>query len=99
MSSSDSTASNSPGAMRYDLARRSLLDRHRPQTRLENPMALAPIEVLVISFPGNQFSGEIIPEIEVTEQDVETFYTDNPEAFRGSDRIHSRHIHSKEHSG
>jgi len=27
-------------------------------------MALAPIEVLVISFPGNQFSGEIIPEIE-----------------------------------
>lgn len=27
-------------------------------------MALAPIEVLVISFPGNQFSGQIIPEIE-----------------------------------
>lgn len=27
-------------------------------------MALAPIEVLVISFPGNQFSGGIIPEIE-----------------------------------
>jgi uncharacterized membrane protein len=27
-------------------------------------MSLAPIEVLVISFPGNKFSGEIIPEIE-----------------------------------
>jgi hypothetical protein len=27
-------------------------------------MALGPIEVLVISFPGNQFSGEIIPELE-----------------------------------
>jgi uncharacterized membrane protein len=27
-------------------------------------MALGPIEVLVIAFPGNQFSGEIIPELE-----------------------------------
>lgn len=27
-------------------------------------MPLAPIEVLVIAFPGNQFSGEIIPELE-----------------------------------
>ncbi len=27
-------------------------------------MALGPIEVLVISFPGNQLSGEIIPELE-----------------------------------
>lgn len=27
-------------------------------------MALGPIEVLVISFPGSQFSGDIIPEIE-----------------------------------
>ena len=27
-------------------------------------MALAPVEVLVISFPGNQFSGEILPELE-----------------------------------
>jgi uncharacterized membrane protein len=27
-------------------------------------MALAPIEVLVVSFPGNQFSGEILPELE-----------------------------------
>ncbi len=27
-------------------------------------MALGPIEVLVVSFPGNQFSGEIIPELE-----------------------------------
>ena len=27
-------------------------------------MPLAPIEVLVINFPGNQFSGEIIPELE-----------------------------------
>jgi hypothetical protein len=27
-------------------------------------MTLGPIEVLVISFPGNQFSGEIIPELE-----------------------------------
>ena len=27
-------------------------------------MALGPIEVLVISFPGNQFTGEIIPELE-----------------------------------
>ncbi|HSM64992.1 MAG TPA: DUF6325 family protein [Ilumatobacteraceae bacterium] len=27
-------------------------------------MALGPIEVLVISFPGNQFSGGIIPELE-----------------------------------
>jgi hypothetical protein len=31
---------------------------------MEAPMALGPIEVLVISFPGNQFSGEIIPELE-----------------------------------
>ncbi len=27
-------------------------------------MALGPIEVLVISFPGNDFTGEIIPELE-----------------------------------
>jgi hypothetical protein len=27
-------------------------------------MALGPIEVLVISFPGNQFTGGIIPELE-----------------------------------
>jgi uncharacterized membrane protein len=27
-------------------------------------MALAPIEVLVVSFPGNQFSGDILPELE-----------------------------------
>jgi uncharacterized membrane protein len=27
-------------------------------------MALGPIEVLVITFPGNQFTGEIIPELE-----------------------------------
>jgi uncharacterized membrane protein len=27
-------------------------------------MALGPIEVLVISFPGNEFTGEIIPELE-----------------------------------
>lgn len=27
-------------------------------------MALGPIEVLVVSFPGNQFSGGIIPELE-----------------------------------
>ncbi len=27
-------------------------------------MALGPIEVLVVSFPGNQFNGEIIPELE-----------------------------------
>jgi len=27
-------------------------------------MALGPIEVLVISFPGNQFNGAIIPELE-----------------------------------
>ncbi len=27
-------------------------------------MALGPIEVLVVSFPGNEFSGEIIPELE-----------------------------------
>ena len=27
-------------------------------------MALGPIEVLVVSFPGNKFSGEIIPELE-----------------------------------
>ena len=27
-------------------------------------MALGPIEVLVISFPGNQFNGGIIPELE-----------------------------------
>jgi hypothetical protein len=27
-------------------------------------MALGPIEVLVINFPGNQFSGGIIPELE-----------------------------------
>ena len=31
---------------------------------LENNMPLGPIEVLVINFPGNQFSGEIIPELE-----------------------------------
>lgn len=27
-------------------------------------MALAPIEVLVVSFPGNEFTGGIIPELE-----------------------------------
>lgn len=27
-------------------------------------MALGPIEVLVIAFPGNQFNGEILPELE-----------------------------------
>lgn len=27
-------------------------------------MALGPIEVLVIGFPGNQFNGEILPELE-----------------------------------
>jgi len=27
-------------------------------------MALGPVEVLVLSFPGNQFNGEIIPELE-----------------------------------
>jgi len=27
-------------------------------------MALGPIEVLLIAFPGNQFSGEILPELE-----------------------------------
>ena len=27
-------------------------------------MALGPIEVMVIGFPGNKFSGEIIPELE-----------------------------------
>lgn len=27
-------------------------------------MALGPIEVLVVSFPGNKFSGEIIPELQ-----------------------------------
>ena len=27
-------------------------------------MALGPIEILVIEFPGNQFTGEIIPELE-----------------------------------
>jgi hypothetical protein len=39
---------------------------YSPGTRrhLEAPMTLGPIEVLVISFPGNQFSGEIIPELE-----------------------------------
>ena len=27
-------------------------------------MALGPIEILVVAFPGNQFSGEIVPELE-----------------------------------
>ena len=27
-------------------------------------MALGPIEILVIEFPGSQFTGEIIPELE-----------------------------------
>ena len=27
-------------------------------------MALGPVEVLVVAFPGNQFNGEIIPEIQ-----------------------------------
>lgn len=27
-------------------------------------MALGPIEVLVVSFPGNEFNGDIIPELE-----------------------------------
>lgn len=35
---------------------------------------------------------EIIPEIEVTQQEVEVFYSENPELFRGPDKIHSRHI-------
>ena len=34
-------------------------------------MALGPIEVLVVGFPGNQFNGEILPEIErLTENDT-----------------------------
>jgi uncharacterized membrane protein len=27
-------------------------------------VALGPIEILVVAFPGNQFSGEIVPELE-----------------------------------
>lgn len=27
-------------------------------------MALGPVEVLVVGFPGNQFTGEIVPELE-----------------------------------
>ena len=27
-------------------------------------MALGPIEVLVVAFPGNEFNGQIIPELE-----------------------------------
>lgn len=34
-------------------------------------MALGPIEVLLIGFPGNQFNGEIIPEVErLIESDI-----------------------------
>lgn len=37
---------------------------HQDSSPTETTMALGPIEVLVISFPGNQFSGGIIPELE-----------------------------------
>lgn len=34
-------------------------------------MALGPIEVLVVGFPGNEFNGEILPELErLVESDV-----------------------------
>jgi peptidyl-prolyl cis-trans isomerase C len=35
---------------------------------------------------------EILPAAEVSPQDVEAFYTENPELFRGPDKVHSRHI-------
>jgi hypothetical protein len=35
-----------------------------PLTELESAMALGPIEVLVVSFPGNKFSGGILPELQ-----------------------------------
>ena len=31
---------------------------------MEHHMALGPIEILLIAFPGNQFNGEILPELE-----------------------------------
>jgi peptidyl-prolyl cis-trans isomerase C len=34
----------------------------------------------------------ITPGIEVSENDVETFYTENPGLFKSPDKIHSRHI-------
>ena len=34
-------------------------------------MALGPIEVLVVGFPGNQFNGEILPELErLVDEDI-----------------------------
>ena len=35
---------------------------------------------------------EILPSGAVSPQDVEAFYTENPELFKGSDKVHSRHI-------
>jgi len=35
---------------------------------------------------------EIAPKIEVSEQDIEAYYTENLELFTGSEKIHSRHI-------
>jgi peptidyl-prolyl cis-trans isomerase C len=35
---------------------------------------------------------EIVPGIQVTEEDVEAFYAANPELFTSPDKIHSRHI-------
>ena len=35
---------------------------------------------------------EVVPKIQISEQDVETFYAGNLDNFTGSEKIHSRHI-------
>jgi parvulin-like peptidyl-prolyl isomerase len=35
---------------------------------------------------------QIVPNVEVTNEEIETFYADNPEAFRVGDRVHAYHM-------
>lgn len=35
---------------------------------------------------------EVVADIEVTEAEIAAFYADNPDLFKGPDKIHSRHI-------
>ncbi|MFK8024559.1 MAG: DUF6325 family protein [Ilumatobacter sp.] len=48
-------------------------------------MTLGPIEVLQISFPGNQFSGEIIPELEKLVESGTITVVDGLVVIKGAD--------------
>ncbi len=48
-------------------------------------MALGPIEVIVIGFPGNRFNGEIIPELERLVENDTISIIDGVAVVKGSD--------------